>query len=55
MIQLLSEELKFAGMPGNEASRIRNYFASMVHSYEHLIMLKHYRCECYICKNPLVG
>eukprot|EP00041_Stephanoeca_diplocostata_P003537 m.35573 g.35573 ORF g.35573 m.35573 type:complete len:336 (+) comp14417_c0_seq16:149-1156(+) len=62
MIQLLSEELKFAGMPGNEASRIRNYFASMVHSYEHLIMLKHYRtplglrafARAYIAVTPIV-
>eukprot|EP00041_Stephanoeca_diplocostata_P027171 m.745377 g.745377 ORF g.745377 m.745377 type:complete len:264 (+) comp23127_c3_seq23:582-1373(+) len=43
LIQLLCEEMKFAGLPGNEASRMRNNFSSMVQAYESLTMLKHYR------------
>lgn len=40
---LLVEELKAAGMPGNEASRARQYAASMLVEWERLRALKRYR------------
>jgi hypothetical protein len=39
----LVEELKNAGLPANEATRIRQYFTAVVVSYEHLRSLKSYR------------
>jgi hypothetical protein len=43
ILSKLVEELKDAGLPGNEASRIRQYFTAVVVSYEHLRSLKSYR------------
>eukprot|EP00038_Savillea_parva_P009531 m.184132 g.184132 ORF g.184132 m.184132 type:complete len:413 (+) comp16043_c0_seq1:85-1323(+) len=37
------EEMKEIGFPGNEASRMRQYFTRLITSYEHLRSLKSYR------------
>lgn len=42
-MSLLVEELKAAGLPGNEASRMRQYSTALLQSYESLHAIKSYR------------